>query len=88
MFITHPIQYLMGIKLKIRVNKRVSSNRWNTNSNLLKAKNYVKEIELTVDKQIKWSWNKMLRDYYRDRVKLIEDKLQTLIYDDRSININ
>ena len=82
MLMIHPIEYLKGIKEKIKVNVWIKYYHWINPINREKAREFVHEISLTVDKQVEWSWNKELHNYYIKRLKILESQLQKMFSSD------
>jgi len=84
----HPTEYLKGIEEKTKANVWTKSHHWTNQTNQEKALNFLYEISLTVDKQVKWSRNKELRDYYAQRLKILKSKLyETISIDSVENNI-
>jgi glycosyltransferase involved in cell wall biosynthesis len=75
----HPFAYLEGIKEKVKVRTWVESCHWVNSVNLEDAKEDAREISLTVDKQIEWSWNKELGYYYARRRRILESRLMRIL---------
>ena len=84
-FIIHPIEYVKGIREKIKVMSWIRSFYWTKQINREKAQELVRAIFLTVDNQIEWSWNKRLNDYYEKRLILLEYKMKHIFYKDASV---
>lgn len=80
--VMRPMEYLKGIQKKTNVNVWIKSHHWTNQTNQEKALNYLYEISVTVDKQVKWSWNRKLRDYYAKRLKILESRLYETISTD------
>ena len=74
--VSRPIEYLKGIKKKIKAKVWIKSHNWNKPVNKEKAHEIFQEIWLTVDTLVEWSKNKELRDYYARRLKTLESHLQ------------
>lgn len=72
----NPIEYWKGLKEKTKVNTWARSHYWANPMNREKALDFAYEISLAADKRTKWSWNKELRDYYSNRMKILEFQLQ------------
>lgn len=80
--IGHPIEYLKGIKEKIKVNIWTNSYHWANPINRKKAQKLTREILFTIDMLIEWSSNKVLRDYYMERLKNFESRLLDVLKSD------
>ena len=81
---SHPIEYLKGIKRKIKVNVWIRSYSWNNPINQERAHKLVQEIWLTIDMLIEWSRNKEFRDYYVKQLEILESRLHNLLGNDTS----
>lgn len=80
--ISSPIEYLRGIKKKIKVKVWIRSYHWNNPINQEKAQETFQEIWLTVDLLLEWLKNKELRDYYDRRLETLESRLQKIFSSD------
>lgn len=78
-FMLHPIAYFKGVRKKIEVNMLVKSNCWNNLEEFKNAQQFLREILLTVDRQIRWSWNRKLNDYYVERLRILESRLRRML---------
>jgi glycosyltransferase involved in cell wall biosynthesis len=73
----HPIAYFRGIRRKVKANMLIKYLYKRANVQKLKnVQRYIQEISLTIDRQIKWSWNQKLRSYYEKRYKVLESRLK------------
>lgn len=80
--IGHPIEYLKGIKKKIKVNVWISSHHWVNSINREEAQELAQEFFFTVDLLIEWCRNKELHDYYVKQLKILESRLQNIFRSD------
>jgi glycosyltransferase involved in cell wall biosynthesis len=72
----HPIAYFKGIRRKAQVKKYVNGS--NDLKKQEETQRYMQEILLTIDRQIKWSWNQKLSNYYEKRYKILKSRLKLL----------
>lgn len=76
---THPIEYLQGIKKKIKNCIQIKYYKWNDIENKELAQELAYQISLTIDRKIEWYWkHKWLRYYYEKKLKRLEAKLQEI----------
>jgi glycosyltransferase involved in cell wall biosynthesis len=78
----HPIAYFKGIRRKVEANMLIKYLCKGANTQELKnVQRYVQEISLTIDGQIKWSWNKELGNYYARRYVILRSRLKIAAFD-------
>lgn len=72
--ILHPVAYFRGIRRKIQIKKFI--DEFGDLKMQQEVQRYFREIFLTIDRQIKWSWNQKLSSYYEKRYKVLESMLK------------
>lgn len=82
MLMMHPIAYLKGINRKIKAIMFVKTRHCIDLEKFKDAQRFFQEILLTIDKQVKWSRNKKLHNYYEKRLRVLESRLREVLYTD------
>ena len=72
----YPLEYLKGIRKKTRTNIKIKTYPWKDAESREKATQLQSEIHLTTDMLVKWHRNKPLREYYKNRIRLLEHELE------------
>jgi glycosyltransferase involved in cell wall biosynthesis len=83
MLITHPICYLKGIQTKTRAKIWIKSQKRNNIDESERVKEVFKEIQMTTDMLTQWSYNKYLKNYYKNQLRKLESLLKYVILNNR-----
>ena len=78
-FMLHPIAYPRGVKKKIEAIRLIKSHFRTNLKEYEVVQRLLREILLTVDRQIRWSWNRKLNNYYEERLRSLELQLQRIL---------
>ena len=76
--IAHPFEYMKGLREKIIIKIWMRSCHSKSHE-IDEAQKLVEEISLTIDKQVEWSRNPSLHDYYERRLRVLESYLRFMI---------
>jgi len=82
LLMTHPVEYVKGVRRKTRVNIWVRSHNWIDPQKHEEAVELFKEILITTDMLIEWSQNKHLNNYYVKQLENFESRLQSIMRSD------
>ena len=83
MLITHPICYLKGIETKTRARIWIKSQKWNNIDENERVKEVFEEIQMTTDMLTQWSYNKYLKNYYKNQLRKLESLLKDVILNNK-----
>lgn len=75
----HPVECLKGIRKKTQINVKIKSYHWTDAKSQEKARQLQREIYLTTDMLVEWHRNKALRKYYKNRIRILESRLENLL---------
>lgn len=81
--IAHPIEYLEGVKRKVKVIVWLKMHQWFSQKNQQGAQKIVQEHLFTVDLLIKWYNDEKLRYYYKKLLRTLENLLESIVVADK-----
>ena len=76
--IFHPMQYLKGLKMKVRIILLLNNTKLNNDKQQI-IQRIAQEIFFTIDMFLKWYSNPMLKKYYYERLLFLQKKLNALV---------